>query len=526
MTEVSTIHDGETRWTVQSRLAKPFEALLKEIGGREKIPVIKENLVRTVYRVPFPTDEGKEIILKDHRLHTWDQHLRYMILPSKARAEWRAMRRLQAIGFPTAIPVAFGEARQGGVLRGCHFASIAIPDAVPFPELYEKEAGGNTKRKEDLLRSLAELLARLHDRGVYHRDMHVGNVLVANETLHLIDLHRARFRHAVSRFMRLTDLGKLCHSMAFFAGEEDLRFLMGAYGEVSHPEMNAIIENVAKLERERIHSRSLRCVKNSTAFRKTRVPEGIFYHRRVWPEDLLRSALERLDDDVIHESPRARVSHVDTRQGGLAIKEYRYPRWAHLVENLFRSSPARKAYIAGRGLEEIKVPTPCVIGLLERRLLGVTTRSFLFTRHIPSDGLEARLRKIEEPGKRREFIRSFGRAIRRIHDQGVYQPDMAGQNFIVPDGEGEPLFHLVDLDRVRLCRTIDREPILRNLCQLGHMPGTLSRTDRIRFLKAYTGGTGWLLEKETMGALGRAIDKKAADQQVRIARLLEKQSRG
>jgi hypothetical protein len=220
------------------------------------------------------------------------------------------------------------------------------------------------------------------------------------------------------------------------------------------------------------------------------------------------------------------VSRVATAQGDLAIKEYVYPRWAHLLENIARSSPARRAYIAGRGLEEIRIPTPGVVGLLERRRLGVITRSHLLTRYVPSEGLEARLRRLDVPRDRREFLRAFGRAIRHIHESGVYQPDMAGQNFIVADGEGEPVFHLVDLDRVRLCREMSRARILRNLCQLGHMPGTLTRTDRIRFLRAYARGDAWLLEKETMLRLGRMIDRKAADQQARIARILRKRSRG
>ena len=128
-------------------------------------------------------------------------------------------------------------------------------------------------------------------------------------------------------------------------------------------------------------------------------------------------------------------------------------------------------------------------------------------------------------GKRRTFIKEFAGAVRRIHDSGVYQPDMAGQNFLVEDG-GEGRFFLVDLDRVRLGQRITDARRRRSLSQIGHMPGTLTRADRLHFLRAYARGDSELIDRETLRVLSEMIDRKAIDQEKRIARILSKQSRG
>ena len=596
MDAVKTIREGSTLWTVRADLAEPFERLLGErLGGgaaREGVPVIKENLVRTVYRVPFPTDHGDEIILKDYRIRRWDQRLRYLLLPSKAAAEWRAMRRLRERGFPTAIPVAYGEDRRGRSLRGCSFASVAIPGAVSFPERFREavargngggdgadggggSGGGDGGRRGEgggaqapdgaaLLRSLAGLVATLHEKGVFHRDLHVGNVLVSGDDLHLIDLHRASFPSTLSRFMRLADISKLCHSMSFFAGEPELRALVWHYGEasegsaVTESEMRAILAQVRLIERRRIRSRSLRCVKTSSAFRRAVTAGEALYHRRTWKEETLREALAEhrrivaaadadgtIDrgfavggeggssgsDVLLHASPRSRVTRVETPQGPLAVKEYIHAGAGRRLGNALRGSPARRAYIAGRGLEELGIPTPRVVGLLEERSLGVAWRSFLFTEHVESEPLERHFGRFNEEGRRddlaaerRAFLDAFAAAVRRIHDADVYQPDMAGQNFLVEMRDGAPVFHLVDLDRVRLGRENDRAQRLRNLSQVGYMPGTLTRADRLHFLQSYGRGEPELVERETVRLLAEMIDQKGVDQARRLERITRKRA--
>ena len=548
MHPVTTIRNGETRWIVRTDVAEPFRRLVEETlstpDGRASLPVLKENLARTVYRLPFPTDHGEEIIFKEYRITHWDQHLRYLLRPSKARAEWRVMRRLRDGDFPTATPVAFAETRRRGVLGGCSFASVAIPEAVPFPDRFREVSRAGPQGRETLIRSLARLVGDLHRQGAYHRDLHVGNVLVAGEGLHLVDLHRTRFPFVLTRRQRRRDLTKLCHSLTFLAGEEEIRLLVSLYAESDGGEGGAdailaeVLRGVRRLERERIRSRSLRCVKVSSAFRRTRLAGGILYHRRVWPEEVLRAARTSHQEAatggerLLKASERSRVTRVETPKGPVVVKEYLYPRWTHLLENLVRWSPARRAYIAGRGLEEVHVPTPEVVGLVEERRLGVVVRSLLFTRFVPGEPLEEAIGKYNDPesrnalaSKRRAFLREFAAAVRRIHDAEVYQPDMAGQNFLVAEEEGKRIFYLLDLDRVRLPRPITEAHRRRSLSQIGHMPGTITRADRLHFLRAYAGGDSDLVDRETVRLLAEMIDRKAVDQARRIARILRKQSR-
>jgi len=90
---------------------------------------------------------------------------------------------------------------------------------------------------------------------------------------------------------------------------------------------------------------------------------------------------------------------------------------------------------------------------------------------------------------RRAMLHALGAEIARLHRAGFIHGDLTPYNLFVVRGE-PPRFILVDHERTR--RTIfpgKRRRQLRNLVQLGRfdLPG-LSRTDRMRVLRAYAGG--------------------------------------
>lgn len=98
------------------------------------------------------------------------------------------------LGFDTPEPVAFIELRTGGLLCESYFVSIQCPYTRLFREFANKKPLAG---REHIPVAFGRYAARLHQAGILHKDLSIGNILfeVENETVHfsLVDLNRMRF---------------------------------------------------------------------------------------------------------------------------------------------------------------------------------------------------------------------------------------------------------------------------------------------------------------------------------------------
>ena len=73
------------------------------------------------------------------------------------------------------------------------------------------------------------------------------------------------------------------------------------------------------------------------------------------------------------------------------------------------------------------------------------------------------------------------RFARRVHDAGIWQYDFNPTNVLVKDGE----FRIIDFERMKLYpAAVPRGVRLKSIAKMNRVP-SISRTDRLRFLKGY-----------------------------------------
>jgi heptose I phosphotransferase len=157
-----------------------------------------------------------------------------------AKREWRAIRRLQALGVATMTPVAFGQRGINPARRLSFLVTEALEPSVDL-ETFCARGGlvalGIAERRA-LIHKLANITRTLHASGINHRDYYLCHFLLdaspaalsqppAARPLYLIDLHRMQMRRYVPWRWRRKDLASLCYSarQAGATARDELQFL-------------------------------------------------------------------------------------------------------------------------------------------------------------------------------------------------------------------------------------------------------------------------------------------------------------
>jgi hypothetical protein len=219
--------------------------LLGERAGRpsEALGALFEARPRTwMRRMParetfaWPDGSGPAVAKRyvgDEPGEAWAALLRLRAPRSPGRREGENLRDLAAGGFPVPRALAWWEEPNPGGGPGRPFARSAVlmervaHRATLLDACHEDPACA----ERAWLRPLAELVARLHQHGWYHRDLYLQHVVLAEQPgapqrLVLLDVGRARRERRPRRRWFVKDLAALLHSAPDGVGARArLRFL-------------------------------------------------------------------------------------------------------------------------------------------------------------------------------------------------------------------------------------------------------------------------------------------------------------
>ena len=512
--------------------------------------VLKRNLIRVVWRVPL--SDGRRVVVKRFSVDGVRDWLKYAVKDSRARTEWRIGRGLAAAGVPTAVPLAFGERRQGRVLRDAALVTREIEDAVHLNAYFEQHFAGDgpapTRQRAALLRDIGRLVRQMHDAGFIHNDFHGGNVLVngppEHPSLHVIDLHSVARRTHPAEGARWFDLVKLLHSMLTCTTPGERKRICEAYEKAGGPSgtrigrlldddgLTAAIEpELVAMERRRVRSRTDRSLARSSKFDVTQA-DGLRIHhlRTIDPEavlDLIEPHLDALAakaPNVLKDGTRSavtrqtlaaqsaaaapRVIAVSARTGpakdvlsaarSVVVKQYRGRGLLDHAKNTVRTPRAVAAWVAGNGLlvRDFDAAEPLALVLQGR---GPTLRDAWLVMEDLGDGTRVDLVALERWAgpldaaalrEKRDFLIASADLVRRLHASGVYHGDLKAVNLFVRGEPSEGRIAIADYDRVEFDQAVPVRRRIKNLAQLSaSVPVCVSLADRLRFFRAYAYGS-------------------------------------
>jgi serine/threonine protein kinase len=190
----------------------------------------------------------------------------------------------------------------------------------------------------------------------------------------------------------------------------------------------------------------------------------------------------------------------------VVVKQYKVGCVGCVLKNIFRGSAGRKAWIAGNGLLVYGFNTPEPLALMEKKVLGITTGSYLIMedardclemdRYILKNFHDKSLSKLE---KKRALINNLAETIGRMHNLNIFHHDLKTCNIMVKEEGKSPYITFLDFDKVSFGEEITIRKRVKNLTQMNlSTPKLISTTDRLRFLKEYFRQCSIVNEKKNM----------------------------
>ena len=452
---------------------------------------------------------GRGVVLKLYRDGSVRDFLKRRLLGRRPALRERAhLERARAAGLPVPEVISLDRTGDG---EEC----LALRDIEGARSLEEVAWGERIEpaRRRTIVETLGALVRDAHAAGLEHRDLHPGNVLLDGaDRPYLIDLHAARFTAGpLPHAARHANLVLFGQSWLLGASRADrARFLRAYAGAAWRERARALEVDVeaacrafwAKLLRRRwLASRHVERIRGD-GWRGLGV--------RGFPAAAFVDAIEGRTGDVVKGGRTAVVRRVTIDGRAVAVKRFRRRKILAPLFDLFRGSRGRRNWLAAHALRMRRFPTapPLAFAVAPGplRLPGESAFAALWV-----DGVSLAEALGREPRERRDVLRALGRAIRRLHRTGFRHRDLKAPNWIVArDPAGRPEPTLIDLDGLRMVRTVTDEVIGRDLARLDRdlAAAGVSRTDRLRLGLEAAGPAGRARRRRILAARERREGEK------------------
>ncbi len=309
---------------------------------------------------------------------------------------------------------------------------------------------GRPAERNDLERILP-VVEHMHTRGVLHGDLHLGNILICDGEVLLLDLQRMRFLPTIPGFLRRRELGYLAYSL----------------GEPLPDELRQVRFWRDRRAHTHWRSRTRRAVKESSVFTAFELGGAAGFRRRDADDKSLRAALEGVESsEPLKTGPSSRLF----RRGGWILKEHKSQR------------AARSAWLGAQGLESRGIHTGRALAWSDRWLVMEDAGSTL------SDWVDTGFAKACA-SEHDEMARVLGELLGMLHRRGIYHADLKANNLIWSPGATPKL---LDYGRVLFRRRVSARQRVVNLAQLNAaLPDLVPGKHREAALAHYVQSSGF-----------------------------------
>ena len=369
--------------------------------------------------------------------------------------------------------------REASGIRALSRAGVPTPDLLFTGKTKDKEIGvllfkyiypseelgevwnkvESTQEKRNLIRKLMVILAKMHQAGIKHLDLHLNNFLVKNNTIYTIDGTPIKWDKK-GRPLKLRDrLKNLALLFAQFT-LPDYFLVCDLYAEYVKAsglenEKNIFEELQLRIERWRrwrirnyikLNSREyseLVCRKSFTRF---------MLCKRAYYKPAMASFLDNPDKIIndpknlfLKRGNSSTVIRIKIDNYDLVVKRYNIKNFRHRLRRFFRATRATHSWQSAHRLLKLGIATPMPVAILERRFGYFRGRAYFAYEYIDGPNIIDYF-KNGDLDKKLDVARRIADIFKNLKIARISHHDMKGTNIII--NQGHPV--LLDLDAMRM----------------------------------------------------------------------------
>ncbi|MFO7831801.1 MAG: lipopolysaccharide kinase InaA family protein [Desulfuromonadaceae bacterium] len=208
-----------------------------------ELAVLRDSRNR-LWNIAHPKTDNKILTVKLNR-PTGLKRLSYIFTPSKGRRHWNNASTMLQRGISTPMPIAFYERHSLGGIKLSYYVCEFIPATFSSRHVCSAIEAGEEQfkglRRDEWFDFLATFICSMHDAGIVHRDLSVGNLMLKQEndgsiTPYLIDIGRARIGdNPLPGRKRVLDLMRICYKLSWPNRERLMKCYENNWGKHFHP---------------------------------------------------------------------------------------------------------------------------------------------------------------------------------------------------------------------------------------------------------------------------------------------------
>ena len=450
-------------------------------------------------------DQKEKVFIKIYHLSFFTDMIKYFFQKSKGRKEWEIGNELLGQGIPTALPIAVGEGYRLGILKENYLILKGIENGKSLKHYIVQ--GRGLAKKRNLPKILAVFIKEIHRKGILHRDLHAGNIIVQEQgkdivKLYLIDLHDVDILNKLTISQILKNFAQINNPKA--RNTDRIRFIKEYTRDndnLKHP-YKKYARIVGKLTDKRLDKlwqrRGKRCLKENKYFLFLKKDGFCGFLLRKYEKQYLENNL--INPDIILNDSGSRIcKNGRTTKSGIArvninreifIKRYNNKGLFYSLKNMFRKSRAIKTWKVANGLIVRGIPTPRPIMVLVKRRWRILHESFLVSETV-SGSCSLKLYLKQQPFNDQESKKAFylrlATFLAGLHTRRGVHGDLKANNILVLRGGKNIKFYFVDLDKAKIYKKFKADNAIRDLARLNAdgIELSINKTDRFRFFKFY-----------------------------------------
>jgi tRNA A-37 threonylcarbamoyl transferase component Bud32 len=428
----------------------PFQLLIERVSGeKERESLTCAGLLRVIpgRRVVYDALwKGRAVVVKvfSHRVSA-KRHL---------KREWRGFSLLQERGLNSPEPLLYG--KTGG--HAWAVVTEKIDNAPTAGEVWAKTS--DVTRRCELLFSMSRELARHHRNGVLQGDLQLGNFLLKNEKLFVVDPAEMRFfRREVGRKQSIAQLALLL-SIVLNEDADMLKMVCEEYAkarswELSKSDMAMFYKRLARCRKKRTKHALQKSLRTSRRHQriKARGYSGSVC-RDVFDEKNFYKFLTRIDElmsggQILKDGNACFVSRVNFGGKEIVVKRYDHKGIIHSLRHTIKKSRALRGWLNAQRLQRLNIATPRPVAYIEQRRGLLLWKSYLVTEYVNGQNFYSFLRDSEiGEEERSRAIEQVVELFDRLDKYRITHGDLKHTNILIT-GFGAVL---TDLDAMKVHR--------------------------------------------------------------------------